>query len=249
MGIKLITIDFWNTIFDSSGGKERNSFRQRSLVEVIDKLGVFVDGEKFNGAMQASWDFFNNIWINEQRTPDPKDTVKFFWDYLSLPFDQESQNKIVKDFANSILVHKPKIIDGAKDAIIKLSEEYKIALVSDTGFSPGTILKALLEDQDILKYFDAFSFSDETGVAKPQKQAFEKVLNELNIMPEESVHIGDIEFTDVKGAKSIGMYSIRFNGDPTAFLGKDDSVKSIADYEVGHWNQVYNIVKIIDSKL
>ena len=39
-----------------------------------------------------------------------------------------------------------------------------------------------------------------------------RILHDLNIGPEEAVHIGDLEHTDIAGAKRIGMKAIKFIG-------------------------------------
>jgi FMN phosphatase YigB (HAD superfamily) len=78
MSLKVITIDFWNTLFDSSGGKHRNALRYHTIMEEISHLGTSVTDEDLDLALKASWEFFNNIWINQQRTPKPVETIEFF---------------------------------------------------------------------------------------------------------------------------------------------------------------------------
>ncbi len=243
MPIKAITIDFWNTLFDSSNGKQRNDYRIKTLIGQVDKYGLVFKQHELNEAMQASWEYFNNVWINESRTPSTAETVSFFWRYLKLP-DDSSSVKIISDaFADSIIAYPPQLMEGAKDALIKLSAEYQLAIISDTGFSPGTILRRLMRDNGVDKYFSAFSFSDETGVSKPDPLAFTHALRQLQRTPRETVHIGDIEFTDIKGAKNIGMKAIRFKGDLTMFTIKENPAETIADAEAEHWKDIYDIIR------
>lgn len=243
MSFKIITVDFWNTIFDSSSGIERNKYRLKTLIEVTDKLGCFIKQEELETAMKSSWEHFNQVWTNEQRTPSSVELVKFFWEKLSLPESKNSIQYLADAFANSILIHPPKLVNGVKDALEKLNSNYRLAIVSDTGFSGGNVLRKLLEKESIIHYFDAFSFSDETGFAKPRKEAFQKVLNELNAEPNEGLHIGDIENTDIIGAKSIGMKAIRFVGDSSRFLVKENPLKTIADFETDDWQKIPEIIK------
>lgn len=242
MSFKLITIDFWNTIFDSSSGLERNKYRLRALIEETDKLGFFIKQDELDTSMKSSWEYFNHVWMNEQRTPSSIDLVRFFWKKLKLEENQESMERISEIFANSILVHPPKLVNGVKEVLPQLKEKYQLAIVSDTGFSGGNVLRKLLEKESIIEYFDSFSFSDETGVAKPNKVAFQKVLNELNIEPSYALHVGDIENTDIVGAKSIGMKAIRFNGDTSRFLIKDNPEKTIADFETDKWSEIPELI-------
>lgn len=246
--MKAITFDFWNTLFDSSGGELRNAYRLRAVIEEMDKHGILIKQDEFTKAMYSSWDFFNKIWKTEQRTPHPKETVEFFWDYLKLPASEDSIDEIIEKFADSILVHPPKLIDGISGLIENLATKYTLGIVSDTGFSPGSILKKLLEKEGLLHYFKAFSFSDETGVSKPHPKAFMKVLDELECSPSEALHIGDIEDTDIKGAKNLGMKAVRFSGDPTAKLSMENPTTSIADYEIFSWNEFPAILESFENE-
>jgi putative hydrolase of the HAD superfamily len=249
MKIKVITIDFWNTLFDSSNGIKRNSVRQHTFAGEIAKLDVKVSSEQFQEAIQASWEFFNNIWMNEQRTPGTVETITYLWGYLKLPFSEESINIVSKSFAESILDYPPKLMDGAKETLASLKNKgYKIGLISDTGFTPGKILKQVMNNAGVLEYFDTFSFSDETGVSKPNPTAYTTILNKFDISPEFGLHIGDIEKTDIVGAKQIGMKAIRFNGDETAVLSKSNSKVTLAEMEILHWNEFEAALNRIENE-
>jgi putative hydrolase of the HAD superfamily len=243
MSLKIITVDFWNTIFDSSSGIERNKYRLKTLVEETDKLGCFIKQDELDTAMKSSWEYFNQVWMSEQRTPSSIELVKFFWEKLLLPESKDSIQFIADAFANSVLIHPPKLVNGVRQALENLKDNYRLAIVSDTGFSGGNVLRKLLEKESIIQYFDAFSFSDETRVAKPRKEAFQKVLDELDAQPHEGLHIGDIENTDILGAKSIGMKAIRFIGDSSRFLVKENPENSIADFETDDWAKIPELIK------
>jgi len=57
---------------------------------------------------------------------------------------------------------------------------------------------------------DKFFFSYDTGVAKPEKQAFLNVINYFRASPEECLMIGDSNRKDIEPAKSLGMRTIYF---------------------------------------
>jgi putative hydrolase of the HAD superfamily len=238
MRIKAVTIDFWNTLFDNSNGIQRNAIRQKALISEIDKYGLVIKQDEFAGAMSASWEYFNKIWKNESRTPMPIDTATFFWNYLKLPDDKAAIDSIVKVFGESILDHPPALMPGVEEALKKLSSDFKLGLVSDTGFSPGIVLRQLLKNVGIYDAFSSFSFSDETMVSKPHEKAFNKVLNELQIEPANAIHIGDIEDTDIRGAKNLGMLAIRFTGDPSAALTINNSPETLADMRADNWEEI-----------
>ncbi len=241
--IKAVTIDFWNTLFDSSNGKARNDMRMKTLLEQIDKHGIWIKQDEFDKAMKASWGFFNEIWRSQMRTPSALETVQFFWKYLDLPHDENGISIVAESFSSSLLEHPPAPIEGAKDIVGQLADKYKLGMISDTGFSPGTVLRQILNNNGILKFFEVFSFSDETGVAKPNERAFSTAVYGLRTKPDETVHIGDIEDTDVKGAKYFGMKAIRFSGDKTGVFVKENPKLTMADAEVYSWDEVPEILE------
>lgn len=243
MGLKVITIDFWNTLFDSSNGTGRNNFRLAGFIKEIDKYEILIKPDEFNEAIKSSWEYFNNIWKNEMRTPPPVESAEFFWKKLNLPYNADSINVIANIFGDAIIAHPPKLMDGVSEALQELSKKYMLGIVSDTGFSPGTVLRKLLENNSIISYFDVFSFSDETGVAKPHPKAFLTVLDALGCKPEDALHIGDIEQTDIVGAKKLGMKAIRFRGDTSFVLTPEREEFTIADAEAEKWDEIVKIIE------
>jgi len=248
MSIQTVTIDFWNTIFDSSNGKARNAHRLRTLVEAIDKTGIYVSGDAINSALEASWANFEHFWTIKQRTPTTRETVDFIWHKLSLPNATDAVEFVENEFAQGVLIHSPKLIEGVEESLSLLSKEFKLSLISDTGFSPGTVLRDLMKRNNIYDYFSSFSFSDETGVSKPDSKAFFTALEPLATLPEFALHIGDIEHTDIKGAKALGMKAIRFNGDLTDFVSMRNTQTSQADREANSWTEVRNAIYDLSGK-
>ncbi|PKL86855.1 MAG: hypothetical protein CVV22_01840 [Ignavibacteriae bacterium HGW-Ignavibacteriae-1] len=248
MSLKVITIDFWNTLFDSSGGKHRNALRYHTIMEEISHLGTLVTDENLDLALKASWEFFNNIWINQQRTPKPVETIEFFWSFLKLPYSKTSIDKVTQVFSDSILNYPPKMLINVGEVLPILASKYKLGIVSDTGFTPGTTLQKLMQDNGILQYFTSFSFSDETGVSKPHPKAFHRVLNEFGVKASEALHIGDIEKTDIKGAKELAMMAIKFSGDPTTTHRDADNLITIADAEVFDWIDIPHCIELLEKK-
>ncbi|MBM2814174.1 MAG: putative hydrolase of the superfamily [Ignavibacteria bacterium] len=242
MKIKAITIDFWNTLYNSGNGIKRNEYRHEQLKNAIQSTGCNPSQIEFEDAMRASWEYFNKIWLNDSRTPAPEDTVGFFLNYMKVPYDYTILSEVARHFGEAILVHPPDLMESVPKVIEAITGKFELAIVSDTGFSKGTELRQLLEQSGIAKYFSAMSFSDETGVSKPHPKAFLTALNELSISPEEAIHIGDIEATDIIGAKNLGMKAIKFTGDPTARHGVDNNGDSLADYVADSWSDILEYI-------
>lgn len=248
MAIKVVTIDFWNTLFDSRNGLERNQYRNKILKQNFEEMGHNFSDDIYDNAMQDSWKYFNTVWENEKRTPATGELIQFFWNKLGIKPDEERLDNIIYLFEESILKLSPELLPGVKENLPILKEKYDLAVVSDTGFSPGKVLKVLLHRKKIMDYFSAFSFSDETGVSKPHKKAFIPILDLFGCKPAEALHIGDIEKTDIAGAKALGMKAIRFAGDEQSYFHKKNPKKTNADAEAKHWDEIPELIGKIDSE-
>lgn len=60
----------------------------------------------------------------------------------------------------------------------------------------------------IEKYFDTILVSEWEGIKKPNPQIFIKALDQLNVLAEESIYVGDHPENDVKAAQTVGMKAI-----------------------------------------
>lgn len=98
-------------------------------------------------------------------------------------------------------------------AVLKdLAKKYPLALVSDTGMTPGRLIREHLKRRG-LDVFQAYSFSDETGFVKPKPEAFLTALSALGVAPEEALHVGDLPQTDIKGAFGAGYpWAVQYVG-------------------------------------
>ena len=65
----------------------------------------------------------------------------------------------------------------------------------------------------ILGHFDRVLLSSEIGVAKPNPQAFQRLVSQLGSPPEATVFIDDI-LENVESAKSIGIHGILYQTPP-----------------------------------
>lgn len=234
--IKLITFDFWNTIFDSSNGRERNDMRTDALIEELSEYNI--SRESINSMIAEVGEYFNGLWVKEQRTPSSEEMVSYIWTKYELPANETKQSKLVRTFQEAVLIYPPVLNPGVKEVIDKLEKKYVLGVISDTGFSPGNILRTMLNNEEILHYFSYFSFSNEIGYAKPHRSMFDNIFEKSGISAEFGVHIGDIERTDVVGAKNAGMTAIKYKGDETSKIYNKDSATQ-ADFASNSWSEIY----------
>lgn len=77
----------------------------------------------------------------------------------------------------------------------------RLAVVSN--FDPR--LPRLLDDLDLLDFFEVVVYSAEVGVEKPHPGIFARLLAALDLPPARVLHVGDSRREDVEGALGVGM--------------------------------------------
>jgi putative hydrolase of the HAD superfamily len=83
-----------------------------------------------------------------------------------------------------------------------------------------------------MPYFGGMAFSDEVGVSKPQAAMYEEAARQLGVKPCELLHLGDLERTDVTGAKAVGAKAALFTG---ALSVTNGAPLTQADYVFASW--------------
>ncbi|TFH60338.1 MAG: HAD family hydrolase, partial [Candidatus Zixiibacteriota bacterium] len=124
------------------------------------------------------------------------------------------------------------------ETLALLSKSYPLGIVSDTGYTPGSVLRKHLAQHGLLQYFSAFSFSNESGRAKPNEHAFMTALNQLGVEPANAIHCGDLLAHDVLGARQLGMTAVLYTG---CWARETDGI--IPDYVIADWRELPAIVE------
>ena len=69
-------------------------------------------------------------------------------------------------------------------------------------------LRPLLRELELDRHFDVMIISIEAGAHKPERKIFAEALRQLNLRPDEALHIGDGLREDVEGARGAGMRAL-----------------------------------------
>jgi putative hydrolase of the HAD superfamily len=227
MAVKAITFDFWSTLFRDANSAPRQQMRIDALAR---EAGV--SPEKASGALDLVWPEFSRSHREDRRTLTPHDAVRFACRFLKVVLDDSVMDDLTKTFATAILEFSPEPIEGAFDAVKAAAAVLPVGLISDTGVSPGSSLKELMDREGFTPYFRSLVFSDVVGVSKPQAAMFERSASDLGVGPNELFHIGDLEYTDILGAKSVGSLAARFVAD-----NPGTSPETEADYTFAAWSE------------
>lgn len=70
------------------------------------------------------------------------------------------------------------------------------------------------------EYFSSIIVSDVAGLRKPQVEIFNLACQQLDVLPEQCVFVGDNEIADIQGAKNAGMKTILFDSEQKQIFTK-----------------------------
>jgi putative hydrolase of the HAD superfamily len=211
--IKIVSLDLWETLIKDDSEKDNERERDNLRAEFIAKT-LKLD----QSYMQKIHSFFGEVvasFINPEKENEwsllPETQIDYLINKLGIEVKKEDFDKILKFYTECILDYPPSFTEeNIPDILAGLKKKYKLALISNTGRTPGRSLLKLLKNLKIKKYFDFFAFSDELLIRKPDPRIFEIVCSKLNASPEETVHAGDSYKMDFLGAKSAGLNPILY---------------------------------------
>lgn len=146
------------------------------------------------------------------------------------------------------------LYDGVADALSGLKENnITLGILSNAQFYTPIDLTLLIREQSNGKYDDFNElfdpdltfFSYEYGVAKPNPILFRRLfdaLYEFQILPSQTVLVGNDLLLDIKPAIEAGMKTAFFTGDSAGAFVHDLSGQVIPDISFQDWNQFPSMI-------
>ncbi|MHB1447503.1 MAG: HAD family hydrolase [Acidimicrobiales bacterium] len=99
-----------------------------------------------------------------------------------------------------------RLLDGAGEAVRSAAAAgHRLGLLTN---GPADIQRLKLDQSGLGSYFDVVVISGAAGTGKPSPEAFNLVLEALEVTPQEAVMVGDSWERDVKGATAAGIAAI-----------------------------------------
>lgn len=180
--------------------------RQSALQHFLD-----IDESEATALLEDAWAKHDDAW-KQVETFGPGRMAAHCLEAKGI-FDDATLSGLTREFEEASLQVGVEAVEGARDVLATLqAAEIGLALVCDTGFTPGRVVRRLLEGEGLVEFLDILCFSDEVGVPKPGNEIFAKALAELGVRPPEAIHVGDLRRTDIAGAHDMGMHAARFRG-------------------------------------
>lgn len=200
---RAVTFDCWGTLIYESDFVRGRALRVQA---VRDLSGL--DEDAAAALLQRAWQRHHDEWTSERQHGAEGIAREICAEIGAGPDDEAALVRALEDASLSCEVA---MVPGALDTLAAIKKAGRsTALICDTGFSPGRVVRTLLGRHGLTDHLDHLVFSDEVGVPKPNGRMFAAALDAIGGGP--AVHIGDLRRTDVAGARAAGLHSVRFRG-------------------------------------
>ncbi len=229
--LRAVTFDCWNTLIRERDFAPARAQRLAALRAAITSGGRALDAAALEAALAGAHRRHIDLWCAGVGSGSPEMAT---WALATAGIeDVDAAAALARDFEDAGLAGEIEALPGAGETLERLaSAGVRIALVCDTGFSPGRVVRQLLARAGLLEFLDVQVFSDEIGVPKPHARMFEAALGPLDTAPAAAAHVGDLRPTDVAGGRAFGMNTLRIRAaydDCSAHPDADVVVDSHAD--------------------
>jgi FMN phosphatase YigB (HAD superfamily) len=201
---RAVTFDCWSTLIHETGTSHGVSKRVGMIASAAS-----VSEDRARAALGAAWRHHQMKW-HRRVAFTPHDMTTHSLEALGVTLDPARLGALVLLLEDEALKSDVRALPGAKSTLEKLAKAgIRRALICDTGFSPGRVVRQLLDRVGLLGHLEVTVFSDELGVPKPHALPFRAALEGLSVPAGVAVHIGDLRRSDVAGARASGMGTIR----------------------------------------
>jgi len=209
---RAVTFDYWQTLVAERRGEMRAMQIERWAATLAEDGQPRTETE-LSDAFAANWAVFEDRWRTNDGPWGAVASVGFVGERLELAMTDDLRTRLVENFRIVGETAELHTAPGVEECLHALHDAgCALGIVCDVGLTDSPTLRTRLEGFGLLRYFDAWSFSDETGWFKPAEQAFRPALDGLGVSPEDAAHVGDNERTDVAGAKALGMVAVQYTG-------------------------------------
>ncbi|NJE41979.1 TIGR02253 family HAD-type hydrolase [Thermococcus sp. GR6] len=224
--IRVVFFDLDDTLVDTSKLAE---MARKNAIENMVRHGLPVD---FETAYHELLELINEYGSNFGR----------HFDYLLRRLDLPNNPKWIA--AGVIAYHNTKFaylksVKGARKVLLELKKD---------GFGLGVITDGdpIKQWEKILRleldeYFDEVFISNYLGVKKPHRKIFEKALRKFNVEPHEALMVGDRLYSDIYGAKQVGMRTVWFKYGK--YANRELDYLEYADFTIKSLEEVPEIVR------
>jgi FMN phosphatase YigB (HAD superfamily) len=238
--VRALTFDYWDTLYEGGALPERVAMRRTAVGALLGAYGRALPEEQLRALYEASGREAERWWSEEHRGYTTNERLRWILERASVkPRDPCEHVATAADAVdNALLMLPPAMLAGAWQMLRVMRRHFRLAIVSDTGFASGRAQDRLLEKDAARAFFTATIYSMDVGHAKPRPEIFAAAVETLGVAPNEILHIGDNERTDVRGALAAGFRAVRLDvvrhGGPSEAEFVARSFEELSEYLLAH---------------
>ncbi len=229
--IRLVLFDLDDTIADTSRLAE---MARKNAIENMIRHGMPAD---FDTAYNELLELIKEYGSNFDR----------HFDYLLRRLDIPYNPKWVA--AGVIAYHNTKFaylreVRHVRKTLLKL-KEMGILLGIITDGNPIKQWEKILR-LELDPYFDEVLISDFVGVKKPHPKIFRKALGKFDVKADEAVMVGDRLYSDIYGAKRVGMHTVWFRYGK--YANSEREYEKYADFTIEDLKELPGIIEVLNGE-
>jgi putative hydrolase of the HAD superfamily len=213
--LRAVLFDLWGTLIvdDPSASELRHRLRIQRAQDTLAALGFDFCVEDIETGFAAAG-VQHSLLHEQERDLSRRGRTILYAQQLdeALPgqLDDEAWAQLDEAILTPALHHGPGAMLGAREALASVKMRgLSAGLISNTGITPGTVLRQILDEMNMLEILDVVVFSDEVEVAKPAASIFLHTLEQLGVEAAEAAFVGDQPHLDVLGSRRAGMWSVQ----------------------------------------
>jgi len=181
--IRAVTLDLWGTLIDSRDPIGKIERRREMLLTPIRGAGHPIELEQLRAGFRAARRIIDDGIARDRRDVGPPGRWEELMRQLSIPPETVPFDLVTAAYEELTLEYLPNLLDGVEAAVQQLASKYQIALICNTGYTGGRVLRQVLARHGLIGYFEELTFSNEHGWLKPDPRIFLHTLAELASHP------------------------------------------------------------------
>ena len=215
MPIRALLFDLWGTLVldDPQRNEPRRATRVRLTLEALRSAGHTFPEEKVAAALRTLSREHGRLHSQGLDIAVPEKVERFLNEVepeLAQRLPPGALLAVEDALVTPGRLTPPFPAPGAIDALREAQARgLALGLISNTGLTPGYVLREVLADHGLLSFFQVLTFSDEARLAKPAAEVFHCTLEGLAVQPADAVFVGDIPALDVAGPQTVGMWAVQ----------------------------------------
>jgi putative hydrolase of the HAD superfamily len=214
--LRAIAFDLWETLITETVETSRKQERLRltRMEAILAGRGYEALADRIERAYRSLWHRCLDLYWSEDRDVPCRRQIEHFLEDLDLDpavLGEPALAELENAYASAALEVLPDLVEGAQETLAALKARgFGIGLISNTGRTPGYVLREILVRLGLAPSIDVMVFSNEHGICKPQTSIFAELHRGLGVRYEETLFVGDNLYVDVHGAQRCGMRGVLF---------------------------------------